>query len=227
MVSVNGGKPLTPPTLPAEALDRNVAAPRWSRDGTKIHFIYADDRIRAVAEVPAAGGTVKRLYPKAQDTPGVVRSFEVGANGIAVVATFPQSPPEIYRLADKEALTDHNRELREEIEWATVEAYDSVAKDGEKVGSMLLKPPAYRADVAYPTIAYVHGGPVGQDGFDFDVTSQMLAAQGYVVVNPNYRGSSGRGRNFSRAIYADWGNLEIQDIHAVMDNLVAERTGRP
>ena len=70
---------------------------------------------------------------------------------------------------------------------------------------MLLKPPGWRAGIAYPTIAYVHGGPVGQDGFEFDSTSQMLAAQGYLVVNPNYRGSSGRGKQFSRAIYADWG----------------------
>jgi dipeptidyl aminopeptidase/acylaminoacyl peptidase len=92
---------------------------------------------------------------------------------------------------------------------------------------MLLKPPGYRPGVPYPAIAYVHGGPVGQDGYDFDATSQALAAQGYLVVNPNYRGSSGRGTDFSRAIYADWGNLEISDIHAVMDNLVAQGLADP
>ena len=97
-----------------------------------------------------------------------------------------------------------------------------VSKDGVRVGSMLLKPPGYREGTRYPTIAYVHGGPVGQDGYGFDYISQALAAQGYLVVNPNYRGSSGRGHAFSRAIYADWGNLEIQDIHAVMDKLVAD-----
>ncbi len=85
----------------------------------------------------------------------------------------------------------------------------------------------WRPGIAYPTIAYVHGGPVSQDGFDFDATSQMLAAQEYLVVNPNYRGSSGRGKQFSRAIYADWGNLEIQDIHAVMDKLVADGLADP
>ena len=118
------------------------------------------------------------------------------------------------------ALSDHNQELRESIDWATVEGFDVVSNDGVTVGSMLLKPPGYRDGEKYPTIAYVHGGPVAQDGYEFDTTSQALAAQGYLVVNPNYRGSSGRGREFSRAIYADWGNLEIQDIHAVMDHLV-------
>ena len=223
VVSVGGGEPL----LPTAELDRNVASPRWSADGTKVHFIYADDRIRALAVVPAAGGEIERLYPGPRDPPGVVRSFEVGARGIAVVATFPQSPAEIYRLGDWKPLSAHNRELLDEIEWATVERFDSVSKDGVGVGSMLLKPPGYRAGVAYPTIAYVHGGPVGQDGFDFDATSQALAAQGYLVVNPNYRGSSARGREFSRAIYADWGNLEIQDIHAVIDKLVAEGLADP
>ncbi len=223
VISTDGGQPL----LPTEELDRNVSAPRWSADGNKIHFVYADDRLQYVAAVPALGGKIERLYPKPDGPPGVVRSFEVGAKGIAVIATFPQSPPEIYRLADGKPLSDHNRQLREEIEWATVEGFDAVSRDGEKVGSMLLKPPGWRAGIAYPTIAYVHGGPVGQDGFDFDTTSQMLAAQGYLVVNPNYRGSSGRGGQFSRAIYADWGNLEIQDIHAVMDKLVADGLADP
>ena len=223
VISTDGGQPL----LLTEGLDRNVSAPRWSANGNKIHFVYEDDRIRYVAEVPASGGKIERLFPGPDDPRGVVRSFEVGAEGIAIIATSPQSPPEIYRLADAEPLSDHNRELREEIEWATVGGFDAVSKDGRMIGSMLLKPPGWRAGRAYPTIAYVHGGPVGQDGFDFDATSQMLAAQGYLVVNPNYRGSSGRGKQFSRAIYADWGNFEIQDIHAVMDRLVADGLADP
>ena len=161
------------------------------------------------------------VYPSDRN-PGVARSFEVGRKGIATVATFSQRPAEIYRAGDGAALSDHNKELRDSIEWATVEGYDAVSADGVEVGSMLLKPPGYRDGEAYPTIAYIHGGPVGQDGYDFDATSQVLAAQGYLVVNPNYRGSNGRGHEFSRAIYADWGNLEIQDIHAVMDKLVAD-----
>lgn len=222
VVSADGGGP----RVLTQELDRNVASPRWSRDGAKVHFIYSDDRVRSVAAVSAAGGKIERLFPDPQD-PGVVRSFEVGVRGIVVVSTFPHSPPEIYRLADAKPLSDHNRELLDEIEWATVEGFDSVAKDGVKVGSMLLKPPGYRPGVPYPTIAYVHGGPVGQDGYDFDATSQALAAQGYLVVNPNYRGSSGRGTDFSRVIFADWGNLEISDIHAVMDDLVAQGLADP
>jgi dipeptidyl aminopeptidase/acylaminoacyl peptidase len=222
VMSVAGGEPF----LPAGELDRNVASPRWSADGRSLFFLVADDRTRTLRRVSAKGGKIKQVYP-AKNLPGVVRSFEVGKKGVVAVVSFGQQPAELYRSSDGRALSDHNRELLEQIEWATVEGFDSTGKDGEKLGAMLLKPPGFRDGVAYPTIAYVHGGPVAQDGYEFDVTSQILAAQGYLVVNPNYRGSSGRGKAFSRAIYADWGNLEIQDIHAIMDQLVEEGLADP
>lgn len=222
VISVNGGEP----TLPARDLDRHVYSPQWSLHGRSILFLIADDRIRSVGRMSARGGAVERTYPAAND-PGVVRSFVVGKKGIATVTSFGQKPAEIYRADNGRALTDHNRAFLETVDLATVEGFDSKGVDGVLVGSMLLKPPGYRAGVKYPTIAYVHGGPVGQDGYEFDSTSQALAAQGYLVVNPNYRGSTGHGRDFSRAIYADWGNLEIVDIHTVMDNLVAQGLADP
>jgi len=222
VISVTGGEPL----LPTSEVDRSISSPRWSRDGRTLHFLLTDDRIRTVASVPLRGGRVKHIYPS-DDQPGVVRSFDVGRKGVVAVTTFSQRPSEIYRADNGMALSDHNKELVESIAWASVEPFDAVSKDGVAVGSMLLKPPGYQAGVRYPTIAWVHGGPVGQDGYDFDAMSQVLAAQGYLVINPNYRGSSGRGREFTRAIYADWGNLEIQDIHAVMDKLVEDGLADP
>lgn len=221
VIPVEGGKPF----LPTSELDRAMSSPQWSRDGERLYFLLTDDRTRSIVSLPAAGGPLQVMYPTGH--PGVVSSYRVSENGIVAVASFGQSPREIYRAGDGVALSDHNKELRESIEWATVEGFDSVSSDGVAVGSILLKPPGYRDDKSYPTIAYVHGGPVGQDGYEFDSISQILAAQGYIVVNPNYRGSNGRGREFSRAIYADWGNLEIKDIHAVIDNLVAVGVADP
>ncbi len=222
VMSVKGGEPF----LPAAELDRNVASPRWSADGRSLLFLVADDRTRTLRRVSARGGKIKQIYPST-DLPGVVRSFEVGEKGVVAVATFGQRPAELYRSDDGGALSEHNRDLLEQIDWASVEGFDSTGQDGEMIGAMLLKPPGFREGIAYPTIAYVHGGPVDQDGYEFNVTSQILAAQGYLVVNPNYRGSSGRGKEFSRAIYADWGNLEVQDIHAIMDHLVEEGLADP
>jgi len=217
VISVDGGTP----ALPTSDLNRYVSSPRWSRDGRKLHFVLEEDRINTVASVAVGGGKIKSLYPD-ESSPGSVYSYAVGRKGIVAVASFPQQPAEIYRASDGLALSDHNQELRNSIEWATVEGLNSVSEDGTEIGSMLLKPPGFEEGVRYPMIAYIHGGPVGQDRFEFDSTAQALAAQGYIVVNPNYRGSNGRGREFARAIYLDWGNLEIQDIHSAVDKLVAD-----
>ena len=222
VISVDGG----PPELPTSDLDRYVSSPRWSQNGKKLHFVIEEDRVNSIVSMSSTGGKIKSLYP-GKSTPGAVYSYAVGQKGIATVASFPQKPAEIYRASDGRALTDHNQTLRESIEWASVEGLDSVSEDGTTIGSMLLKPPGYNARVVYPMIAYIHGGPVGQDRYEFDVIGQTLAAQGYLVVNPNYRGSNGRGREFSRAIYADWGNLEIQDIHGAVDKLVADGLADP
>jgi len=221
VISVDGGETV----LVVPTLDRGTSSLRWSLDGKALYFLVADDRIQSIASVAAGGGDLRKIYPDAS-TPGVAKSFEVGRKGLVAIATFGQRPSEIYR-ADGRMLSNHNKALVDQIEWATVGGYDAVSKDGVTVGSMLLKPPGYREGRKYPTIAYVHGGPLSQDGYEFDASSQVLAAQGYLIVNPNYRGSSGRGAEFSRAIFADWGGLEIKDIHAVMDKLVDDGLADP
>jgi dipeptidyl aminopeptidase/acylaminoacyl peptidase len=222
IIPVNGGEA----SLPTQDVDLDISSPRWSPDGKSVYFLLVDDRIQSLQKIPVPGGKAQRVYPP-DNRKGVVRAFRAGANGVVALATFAQQPEEIFRTSDGKALSDHNRELMEQIQWAEVEGFDSIGEDGTRIGSMLLKPPGYRKGEAYPVIAYIHGGPVSQDGFEFDATSQALAAQGYLVVNPNYRGSIGRGRDFSRAIYADWGNLEIQDIHTVMDHLVEQGLADP
>lgn len=209
-----------------EDLNRQIYSPAWSLDGESIYLTIADDRTRPIAAVPTGSGEITRLYPT-RSQPGVASSFVVGAKGIATLTSFAQQPTEVYRASDGVALTNHNADFVEAFDWASVGTHDATSADGTRVGSMLLKPPGYRDGEAYPTIAYVHGGPFGQDAFEFDYMSQALAAQGYLVVNTNYRGSSGRGRDFSSAYFGDWGNLEIQDIHAVMDKLVADGLSDP
>jgi len=222
VISVEGGTP----SLPTSELNRYVSSPRWSRDGKKVYLVIEEDRVNSVSSVAISSGKIKSMYP-GKSSPGAVYSYAVGRKGIVAVASFGQRPAEIYRANDGSALSDHNQAMRDSIEWATVEGLDSVSKDGTAIGSMLLKPPGFTEGVKYPMIAYIHGGPVGQDRFEFDATAQALAAQGYLVVNPNYRGSNGRGREFSRAIYADWGNLEIQDIHSAVDKLVEDGLADP
>jgi dipeptidyl aminopeptidase/acylaminoacyl peptidase len=75
-----------------------------------------------------------------------------------------------------------------------------------------------------PFILYIHGGPVGQDDYEFDIIPQTMASAGYAVAQVNYRGSSGRGVDYTRAIYADWGNKEVTDLMGAVDYLIAQGT---
>ena len=104
---------------------------------------------------------------------------------------------------------------------ATVEKFSSTSKDGANVSNLLFLPTGAKKE-KLPVIFYIHGGPVGQDDFGFDLTRQMLAAKGYAVVAVNYRGSNGRGIDFCKAIYADWGNKEVLDIQGAADYLVSK-----
>jgi dipeptidyl aminopeptidase/acylaminoacyl peptidase len=222
VISIGGGESRS--LLPD--VDRAVRSPRWSADGKWIHVLLEDDRNQVVARVPAGGGALERLG----ETNAVARDFSLGGSGrMAAVVSKPLSPEEVVAVEGSRyrSLGAQNSELLGKIELGAVEGIEFESRDGAAVHGMLVNPPGFRAGVRYPTIAYIHGGPVGQDGFEFDFTWQILAAQGYVVIAPNYRGSSGRGKEFTRAIHADWGNLEVQDVIAAVDHVVAEGIADP
>jgi dipeptidyl aminopeptidase/acylaminoacyl peptidase len=71
-----------------------------------------------------------------------------------------------------------------------------------------------------PTILFIHGGPNGQDAHSFDFQRQWFAARGYAEMNVNYRGSSGRGQDYAKAIFKDWGHLEVIDLLGAVDEVV-------
>ena len=74
---------------------------------------------------------------------------------------------------------------------------------------------------------FIHGGPVAQDDYSFDIVPQMMAAAGFAVAQVNYRGSSGRGVEYTKAIYSDWGNKEVLDILGAVDYLTAKGVADP
>ena len=67
----------------------------------------------------------------------------------------------------------------------------------------------------------IHGGPTAQEPHEFDTQRQLFAAHGYAVLNVNYRGSTGRGHDYSNTIAGDWGNKEVADLLAMVDAAVA------
>ena len=143
--------------------------------------------------------------------------------------TTPTQPPEIYALEGRafRPLTAHNEALVKEVQLSTTEDFQSRSKDGTEVHGLIVKPAGYQAGRRYPMILLIHGGPNGQDEHDFNFQREFLAAQGYVVLAVNYRGSSGRGSAYQKAIYGDWGNLEVVDLLGAVDEAVRQGIADP
>ena len=99
--------------------------------------------------------------------------------------------------------------------------------DGTEIHGFLVTPPDYEQGKRYPTILRIHGGPVGQHENSFEEEWQWLAANGYVVVAANPRGSSGLGEGFQKAIYADWGHRDAEDVIAAVDDAIAKGIADP
>jgi dipeptidyl aminopeptidase/acylaminoacyl peptidase len=128
-------------------------------------------------------------------------------------------------------LTRHNEWLAA-VRLGEVEDLRFRSRDGTDIHGLLVKPAPYVVGRRYPTLLWNHGGPNGQDAHALDATGdqfkrQLLAAGGFVVAGINYRGSSARGRAFAHAIVADWGHLEIEDLQAGVDHLIARGIADP
>jgi dipeptidyl aminopeptidase/acylaminoacyl peptidase len=220
--------PMTAPTLLMPTLDRAVSSIAWAADGQSLSFLLQDDRTVNLARVPAEGST----SGPTRVTTGrrAIRSPSTGTDGhFAVIATTPTEPPEIYALENGtlRRLTSHNAALLSELQLATTEDFQSKSKDGTDVHGLIVKPAGYQAGTRYPTLLIIHGGPNGQDEHAFNFDREFLAAHGYVVLAINYRGSAGRGNAWQKAIYADWGHLEVVDLLGAVDEAVRQGIADP
>jgi len=208
------------PRLIAGKFDRGVNSPRFSTDGSAVLFLVADDRWEYPASVPVNGGPVHGMVRGS----GMITSLEQGKDGrIALLSASDTSQGEVYALEDStlRKLTHHNDAAMAEFKLGATEEFSCKAKDGNEVHGLVVKPPDYEPGKKYPALLRIHGGPNGQDGHSFSFERQLFAANGYVVVAVNYRGSAGRGEDYQVAISADWGNKEIVDLQAAMDYVVS------
>lgn len=221
IVPATGGEP----KVLTESLDRNASDPVWSADGRFVYFGFDDDRTAPLARVNVATGAIERLSTGPQGISGVA----VAGAKVAAVRTSDTEPYEVVAFENGafRRLSRHNDSLMATLDLGPVQRIDSKSRDGTQVGSMLYLPPDYQPGQKLPLALHIHGGPFGQDGHDFDLMRRVFAAKGYAVLAPNYRGSSGRGEAFSKAIFADWGNKEVMDLLGAVDEVIARGIADP
>jgi dipeptidyl aminopeptidase/acylaminoacyl peptidase len=216
-----------PAVILTEKLDRGVSGPiLWTPDGKNILFLVADDRVVYVGRTAAAGGPVDRLTEGRR----TVSNISLGPDGAITLLT--GTPTEVAEVAVLEGsplrrLTRQNDVLFAELELGRTEDFTSKSKDGTVVNGLIVKPASYTPGRRYPTLLRIHGGPNGQDDHSFSFEREFFAANGYVVLAVNYRGSSGRGSAFQKAIFADWGHKEVIDLLGAVDQAVAAGVADP
>ena len=211
---------------PTAALDRNTVDPRWSRDGKSIYFRLEDDRSMQLARVRLSDGRIERLT----DRGAVVSEFDIGrGDRIALVHGTSDRPGEISVLdAGKlRQVTHHNDALLKELTLAKAREIEFKSADGVAVHGLLLVPSDPAPASGYPAVLRLHGGPVAQYQHEFDFGWQWLVANGYAVVAPNPRGSTGRGYHYQRMLFAKWGIVDVPDVLAAVEHIVALRIADP
>jgi dipeptidyl aminopeptidase/acylaminoacyl peptidase len=210
------------------AFDRSSRSPRFSPDGQFIYFIADDDGTQDLFRITAEGGEITRAISGHV----VVSSYTIAKSGdLAAQITSMDRPAEIFATTTSGGpltrITRVNDAFMAKVRVVPPEYVKFKSKDGTTVAGYLYKPLDYVAGKKYPTLLIPHGGPVSAYYGDFNHFWQLLAANGYIVLEPNPRGSSGYGQDFCKAIFADWGNKDYQDDMAMVDYAVAQGVADP
>jgi len=212
------------PRALTDKLDRAVTSFAFT-ESSAVTITVEDDRTVYPARVDLKSGAIARAAPAG----AFVTSAPSSAGGhTALLNSTDDTLAEVYALdgGQLRKLTAHNDEFLSELALGAVEDFQFKSKDGTDVHGLIVKPPLYVPGRKYPTLLWIHGGPNGQDehGLVLDCYQsepQMFAGRGFVVAQVNYRGGTGRGGDYAKAIFADWGHKEVEDLLAGVDHLVA------
>jgi dipeptidyl aminopeptidase/acylaminoacyl peptidase len=200
-------------------IDRWFYKVAFAPDGRSVLALIEQSRVMNLSRVDLRSGRITPL------TTGLRydADFAVAPNGRTVVLGGDDLHPYEVSAVGKNGLrqlSDQNAFLRT-MELGKVEPIEFRSADGTTIEGLLVKPVGYVPGRRYPTVLNLHGGPVSQFNHEFDYEHQVFASHGYAVIAPNPRGSSGRGFEFAKAIYADWGNKDVADVLAAVDHVVS------
>lgn len=210
-----------PEKILTRSLDRNVTLPHFSHDGKWIYFIADDDGTQQLLRVSPTAEKEKIERPIAGRQ--MVESFSLSDNGsVAAAISTISRPTEIYVLTaagsiEPRRVTSANDAVLSDLRLGAVEYVRFKSKDGTAVSGYLYKPPEFTPGRRHPALLIPHGGPVWAHYADFDFLLHLFAAHGFVVLAPNPRGSTGYGEGFCKAIFANWGNKDLEDDLAMVD----------
>ena len=204
-------------------LDRDVDDLHWASDNSGVHVSVEDRGSRNVLFLPLSGA--RREVTKGAQ---IVTLSSVSRSGVAVgVRSTSREPDDVvrYRLAGTaapEPLTRVNEDVLQGVTLGAVEEVTAKSGDGTLVQGWLVKPPDFDRSKQYPLILHIHGGPHAMYGVGFNTSFQNLAANGYLVLYTNPRGSTGYGTAFGNAIDDAYPSVDFDDLMTMVDAVEAK-----
>ena len=214
----------------SKPLDRNCTSPRFDVKGKAVFCLLEDDRSVQLAKLSADQGQPERLTPSGK----VIHDYRVGNAGILTLQSTINEPAQLYwqpKGQSSQQLTQHNAWVDERQPLVAGELIAKAKSDSRpSVHAVMLTPADSESPVSegpMPTLLHLHGGPVAQHQYDFDIEQHIMASAGYRIIAPNPRGSSGRGFNYQYAIWAKWGGPDGEDIRLITDTLLREGLADP
>ncbi len=205
--------------------DLEPNAPRWSADGRHVYFTAEKSGTTHVFRVAARAGA-----PVEQVTTGDRRlgsvTFDKAMTRIAYTVGTYDSPSDVWTAridgSDERRLSDAHADLRSEIGITKTERITWKSADGTVIEGFLTLPYGFnKANGPYPLVVFNHGGPHSAVGYGFNFKQQYFAANGYFVLDTNFRSSTGYGDAFKWATWGAWGNKDGQDVIAGVDHAIA------
>ena len=226
LIAPEGGVPRTL----LDEFDNQFTTPIWSPDGRRIFWSTGQGTSTRQFTVSIESGAVT-----VGATPtGRAGGWDLARDGTrwVWVHTTPGWPGEVYTagrdLVDPVRLTDANAWLRDEaVQLGAVETVQWQNSDGQTVEGVLTKPVGYEEGRRYPFIVNPHGGPSGASLEAFNAQAQFFAGNGYVVLQPNFRGSTNYGQDFVNANIENWGITDYDDVMTGVDHVIAEGWADP
>ncbi len=199
----------------------SITRPHWSPNSRSIFFLSCSRGSSGLYRVLVRGGTPVRVTPDRIHlrSPSLSRNAGVAVGVVSTATMLPEIFAYDIRTGKGRRLTFLNRDWAAGIDIQKPKHVRIMSTENTIVDAWILKPPRFSPRKKYPAIVEVHGGPQAQYGYSFFHEMQLLAAQGYVVLYSNPRGSLGYGRAFAEAIKGDWGNRDFADVMAGTDYL--------
>jgi dipeptidyl aminopeptidase/acylaminoacyl peptidase len=204
------------------ALDRNMARSIWMPDGKSL-LVGANDGTRVSLWLQPLDGPARKLdLGKISPSSSFWVDVAVGKDGaIAFTATDPMRPAELYYLSSPASSPKRLTNLNAEVAGLALGRTEVISwqSDGYTHNGIVTYPPDFSSNQKYPLVLVIHGGPTAASLETFATNAQLMAAKGWVVFQPNYRGSDQIGNVYQRAIVNDAGAGPGRDVMAGVESL--------